>query len=502
MSNRSFWKGTSHDTRFPTMIENLEADAVIIGGGITGIMTAMKLKEAGKKVVLLEAMRAGRGTTGCSTGNLHVVPDQNLYTIQEKWGKRTASTVVESRRAMIDEIETVISRYDLSCGFSRRPHYMFAMDEHQAHLLEKELDALLEAGLHAAIVPEAPVPFPTGEVLKIEQQAQFHPLNFVLGLAEKINSEQCRIFENSKVTEIDEERMIVKTAQGSVHAGKIIMATHTPKGFNLLQTELGPYREYGMAVRLRNDLYPDGIFWSMEEPSHSIRSYQIEGRKYLIVIGEEHKTGQQEREVDYYRRVEEYIHSRFEVEDIDYRWSAQNYRPADGLPYIGKSVASDEVYVATGFGTNGLLYGPLAAAIISDDMIRRENHWANVFQAKRFTPVKGAASFMEENVNVAKMYVKDYLVPVQSGKLQDMRQDEGRVVKMRGEKTAVSVDENNRLSAVSPVCTHLGCIVHWNRMDRSWDCPCHGSRFDTGGEVIEGPAISALEKKEITMAES
>ena len=501
MSNRSFWQGTSHDTRFPALNENLEADAIIIGGGITGIMTAMKLSEAGKKVVVLEAMRVGRGTTGCSTGNLHVIPDQNLFSIKEKWGKKTTSAVVESRSAMIDEIEAVIARYDLSCGFFRRPHYIFALDEQQAHHLEQERHAALEAGLHVEIITEAPVPFPTGQVLKIEQQAQFHPLNFVLELAEKNNSERCRIFENSKVTEIDDERMIVQTAQGTVHAGKIIMATHTPKGFDVLQTELGPYREYGMAASLRNDLYPDGLFWSVEEPSHSIRSYEIDGRKYLIVIGEEHKTGQQEKDVDYYQRVEDYIRSHFEIDAIDYRWSAQNYRPADGLPYIGKSVASESIYLATGFGTNGLLYGPLAAAIIADDLTGVENRWAKTYQSKRFNPVKGGASFIEENVNVAKQYLKDYVVPGHSEKLQDIQQGEGRVVKIRGEKTAVSVDENNQLKAVSPACTHLGCVVHWNRLDQSWDCPCHGSRFDPEGEVIEGPAIAALEKKGIILAE-
>lgn len=499
MANQSFWEGNAHGAGFPVLAENLEADAVIIGGGITGIMTAMKLSEAGKTVVVLEAMRVGRGTTGGSTGNLHVIPDQNLYRIKENWGKRVTAAVVESRRAMLDEIEAVVGRYDLSCGFSRRPHYIFALDEHQALQLNRELEAALEAGLYAAIVPDAPLPISMVEALRIEQQAQFHPLKYVLELAEKIDSERCRIFENSKVTEIDNERMIVKTAQGTVHAGKIIMATHTPKGFNLLQTELGPYREYGLAARLRNDLYPDGLFWSMEEPSHSLRSYEIDGQKYLIVIGEEHKTGQQEKEVDYYGRVEEYIRSHFDVESIDYRWSAQNYQPADGLPYIGKSPKAESVCLATGFGTNGLLYGPLAATLITDELLGVENRWASIYQPNRINPVKAGATFIHENVNVAKQFLKDYVIPGHTDKLQDLKPGEGSVVKVKGEKIAVSRDEHDQVTAVSPVCTHLGCIVHWNRLEKSWDCPCHGSRFNAEGEVIEGPAISALEKKDVTM---
>jgi len=502
MSNESIWQGTSHGTGFPALTEHLEADAVIIGGGITGIMTALKLSQAGKKVVVLEAKRVGRGTTGCSTGNLHVIPDQGLHAISDKWGKKTAADVVASRSAMIDIIEAVVASYQLSCGFSRRPHYIFALDEKQAHQLEQERAAALEAGLTAELVAEAPLPFATGQVLRIEQQAQFHPLNFVGELAEKISSDRCRILEHSKVTEIDDGKMMVKTAQGTVHAGKIIMATHTPKGFNVLQTELGPYREYGLAARLANDRYPEAICWSLEEPSHSIRSYEIDGRKYLVVIGEEHKTGQQEAGVDYFQKVEAYTRSHFEIDAIEYRWSAQNYRPADGLPYIGKTLTSESVYLATGFGTNGLLYGPLAAAIISDELLGVENRWARIYQAGRFNPLKGGATFIEENLNVATQYVKDYLIPGRSEKLQDIKPGEGMMVKVKGEKTAVYLDEDDRLKGVSPVCTHLGCIVHWNRLEKSWDCPCHGSRFDTEGEVIEGPAFSALAKKEVSKTDS
>ncbi|MBC8017701.1 MAG: FAD-dependent oxidoreductase [Verrucomicrobia bacterium] len=494
MSNQSVWQGTSHGAVFPALTEHLEADAVIIGGGITGMMTALKLSAAGKKVVVLEAKRVGQGTTGCSTGNLHVMPDRGLHAISHKWGKKIAAAVVESRGVMLDDIEAVVARYQLSCSFARRAHYLFA-DDKQAHQLERERDAATEAGLSAAMVTESPVPFSTGQVLKIEQQAQFHPLNFVRELAEKINSERCRIFEHSKVTGIDDGQMLVTTAQGTVHAGKIIMATHTPKGFNVLQTELGPYREYGLAARINNGRYPDAICWSMEDPSHSIRSFEIDGRKYLIVIGEEHKTGQQETGVDYFQRVEDYTRSHFKVEAVEYRWSAQNYQPSDGLPYIGKSLASESVYVATGFGTSGLLYGPLAAAIISDDLLGVENRWAKLYRARRFSPLKSGATFIEENLNVATQYVKDYVIPARSEKLQDLKPGEGMVVTVEGEKTAVYLDENNRLKGVVPTCTHLGCIVHWNRLEKSWDCPCHGSRFDAEGEVIEGPAFSGLEKR-------
>lgn len=347
------------------------------------------------------------------------------------------------------------------------------------------------------MLPSAPLTFGVGQSLRIEHQAQFHPLEYVCQLAAKIASENCRIFENSRVTEIDDDRLVVKTAHGEVHAAKIIMATHTPKGFNVLQTELGPYREYGLSARLHDNQYPDGIFWSLEEPSHSLRSYELNGEKHLIVIGEEHKTGQQEPGVEYYGKVEDYIRSRFNVESIQYRWSAQNYQPADYLPYIGKSPGSEALYVATGFGTNGLLYGPLAAAIIAEDFLGREHQWAGLYSSRRFNPAKAGGTFIKENINVAKQYVKDYLTHEPSENLQSVRNGEGALVKHNKEKLAAYIDEAGQLTALSPVCTHLGCIVHWNRLDKSWDCPCHGTRFQTDGEVIEGPAFTPLERKPV-----
>lgn len=223
----------------------------------------------------------------------------------------------------------------------------------------------------------------------------------------------------------------------------------------------------------------------------------MNGTNYLIVIGEEHKVGQQDNKEDYFRKVEDFTRAHFNGTTIEYRWSAQNYRPADGLPFIGRSVGSDHVYIATGFATNGLLYGPLAAAIITDEILGRTNPWEHTYTSKRFTPAKSAKGFVTENVNVAKQYIKDYLTHRHVMKLREVTPDEGGLVDVKGEKLAVYHDVNGQRIAVSPTCTHLGCIVHWNRMEKSWDCPCHGSRFSSDGEVIEGPAIAPLERKRI-----
>ena len=496
MDTISFWEGTAREAAFPSLTQDEEADVVIIGGGITGITAAHLLSRAGKRVVVLEALRVGLGTTGYSTGNLYATVDNGLYRVRDKWDQETAAAVAKSRGETIDRIERVAAEYDLPCRFVRRPHYLLATEDSQLEPMEQEFGAARDAGLAAELVDEAPLPVPAIRALRIESQAQFHPVIFVRMLAKAIASERCRIFENSGVIAIDDEAMTVTTAGGTVRAGKILLATHTPKGFNILQTELGPYREYGIAADLAEDRYPEGIFWTFEEPGHSIRSYDADGTKYLIVIGEKHKTGQHD-DTDYYEKVEAFARSHFPVKRIAYRWSAQHYRPADELPYIGRSTASGDVYVATGFGTNGLVYGPLAAAILTDDILGRKNPWSDLYDARRFTPAKSAGSFVRENVNVAGQYVRDYLTAADVEKLENIAPGEGSLATIEGEKYAVYRDENGRWTALSPVCTHLGCIVHWNRLEKSWDCPCHGSRFRCDGEVLEGPAMAALKKKEI-----
>jgi glycine/D-amino acid oxidase-like deaminating enzyme/nitrite reductase/ring-hydroxylating ferredoxin subunit len=498
MAHSSLWQGTSTEIGFPSLARDLEVDVIVIGGGITGITAAHLLSRAGKSVAVLEAMKVGLGTTGNSTGNLHVTLDHNLYLIRDKWGQQTATAVVRSRRETLDMIERTVAENAISCDFRRGTHYIFPLNTEQMRQMEQEHQSLLAAGLDATIVNELPLPFRVERALRIENQAQFQPLTYVRQLATAIASESCLIFEDSKVVEIDDDRMVVATAKGNkVHAGSIIMATHTPKGFNVLQTELFPYREYGIATRLRDGNYPKGLFWSLEKPSHSIRSYEQEGKNYLIVIGEEHKVGQQAAAEDYFRKVEEFTHSHFMVDSIDYRWSAQNYQPADGLPFIGRSVGAENVYLATGFATNGLLYGPLAAMIITDRIMGRRNQWEDLYTARRFTPVKSAKGFIKENVDVALHYIKDYLSPGAYGKPGEVLPGEGKLVKADGEHLAASRDQQGKWTALSPVCTHLECIVHWNPMEKSWDCPCHGSRFSIDGEVIEGPAIHALKQKKI-----
>ncbi len=502
MKTESIWEGTAPASAFPALQGETQADVCIIGGGITGVTAAQLLADGGRTVTVLEARTVGSGTTGYSTGNLHVVPDDGMRLILRKWGRDAATAVARSRAEMVDHIERTVTQLGLNAAFVRRPHIIYALDDKQAEQLDEERKAQALAGLPVSVTSETSLPASIGvrSAIRIEGQAQFQPAAYTRLLAERIAANsggRCRTFEQTPALEVDSDKGTVRTPSGSVRADHIILATHTPKGFNLLHTALGPYREYGVAARLDDGPIPDGIHWSLEEPSHSIRSFMADGVRYLVLIGEKHKTGQHDDATDYYARVEAYATQHFGVSEFDYRWSGQHYRPADGLPYIGKTVNSGRAYVATGFGTSGLLYGPVAAQIIADEILGHDNPYAELYAAKRFTPAKSAGEFLKENVNVAEQYARDWFTRGPATNIDavtDWTAGEGRLVETDGKKVAVYVDDAGEVHAMSPVCTHMGCIVHWNGAERSWDCPCHGSRFACTGEVLEGPALEPLKR--------
>jgi Rieske Fe-S protein len=335
------------------------------------------------------------------------------------------------------------------------------------------------------------------KAMVVRNQAQFNPLEYVRRLAAAVHSKQCEIFEESAVIEIDEQNGIVRTAAHSVTADHIVVATHTPKGFDVVHTELGPYREYAVAAALDRQPLPGGIFWSVGEQRTSTRAVILNGKRYVLMIGEKHKTGQNENPETSYQHLSDLMLARFDVQDISVKWSAQHYRAADGLPYIGSSAGAALVYIATGFGSDGLTYGTLAGMMIADEINGVDNPFAELYSPRRFTPVKSAKNFLKENLNVAGRYIKDYTRSADVKSFANLMRGEGGLVDAEGDKLAVYRDEFDHLHILSPVCTHLKCIVHWNRAERSWDCPCHGSRFDFDGNIIEGPALFPLQRHNV-----
>jgi Rieske Fe-S protein len=337
----------------------------------------------------------------------------------------------------------------------------------------------------------------------MENQAQFNPLRYTQQLAKAIEGDNCKIFEYTQVTDIednnDDEMVKVMTNNGSVLAKYVIHATHTPKGVFLdYHSLLGTYREYGIAAKLAANNYPEGTFWGYYgiNERYSIRSYEHRDEKYIVVVGQPHEVGQKENNIENIHNLEKFLKEHFNVTEITNRWGGQNYKPADGLPYIGRKRKGSNVFIATGFSTDGLIYGVLSAIIIRDLIEERETEYTKLFDATRHNPLKAAGKFIKENaINAAEVF-KDYIW-CKDAKLEEVPIGGGKVVEVDGNKIAVYKNETGEMKACSAVCTHLGCIVHWNMAEKTWDCPCHASRFTTEGEIIEGPALSPLQKVNI-----
>ncbi|HET7675389.1 MAG TPA: FAD-dependent oxidoreductase, partial [Gammaproteobacteria bacterium] len=445
MEVQSLWHGISPPADFPALTQDIDADVVVIGGGITGVTVAERLRDAGKQVVLLEAGRIGGSTTGGSTGNLYATIDEHLFRLREKWNPETVRAVVESRQSALALIASLLEQYRIECGFARRSWHLYATPLASADAqdaVEHELDAAREAGLDARLVLELPLPFAVHHAVVIDGQAQINPLAYVRALARAAADTGCRIFEQTTATYIDAKEGVVETHGGRVKAEAIVLATHTPKGVYAVQAAMVPAREYAVAGRLTGAAYPEGIFWSADEPKHSIRSFETGGERHLLVIGEKHLTGKEARTDRRYDELESFALRALPLTAIDYRWSAQHYRSADMLPYIGKSMIAPNVYIATGFATDGLIYGTLAASMIADAIDGRDNPWHEIYKPNRFTPGKSAKRFLQQNVEIMRQYGRKLKSVAEYGQFDAIAPGHGAIVQERGSKLAAWRDDD------------------------------------------------------------
>src|SRR5688572_4386124 len=394
---------------------------------------------------------------------------------------------------------------NIDCHFARRPWYFFTQEEDMVSTVEKEAEALQKAGMQAMLVNEV-TPFNVPglkRAVKMDGQARFHPLRYVLGLATAVAQQGAQLYEHTTVLDLkeEEEHCTIKTDHGIVTCQQVVIATHIPIGIHSVQTVAAPYRSYVVAMKLKSGAYPDAYFWHNDKTHHAITTHSTSSMELdmLMIAGNHHKTGQASHQEyqHYFNELEAYARQHFDVASVEYRWSAQHYRSGDGVPYIGLThKGAKRTYIATGFYADGLTYGTIGGMLLADMITGRENSWIEAFDATRGTNLATVGQFVKENVNVAAQYLKD--MPV--GKVShfsDIKPGEGKTVEVDAEKLAVYRDEQNQLHICSAVCTHMKCIVNWNNAEKTWDCPCHGSRFMIDGSVIEGPAILNLEQKQV-----
>lgn len=499
MDTNSLWKHiTTESKSYPELTDTIEVDVAIVGGGITGITTALSLVAAGKKVALLESYRIGGGTTGFSTGNLYIPVQPYYQTILHKFDQETVKMIAHSRKNAIDFIENIVKDHHIPCDFTRRPMFFYANKKEEVDFLIKEVELLKECSIDIDYTETLPLALKFTKAAILKNQARFNPLQYTLSLAEYLQSNGCLIFENSRVMDIEEKNnaCIFKTNKGKIIAKKGVIATHTPTGVNPIQFYTAAYRSYVVAVQLIEDIYPEINYWNLETPHYAMSTHSMSKEKtdLLVIAGSHHKTGQSNDAQSHYDELEKYLHKTFRVKDVKFRWSAQHYHSADSVPYIGLAHHYHNIYEATGFFADGLVYGTISGILLADKILNNENACQEIYNTKRHKLFASLHFLIKENFNTFLQYMKDFPT-FSKPDYKKTKRGQGRICMVKGEKCGVYRDDNEKLHIVSAVCTHMKCIVHWNSAEKTWDCPCHGSRFTYEGKVIEGPARTPLTLK-------
>jgi len=496
-ANESIWLSSTPSTDYPPLDRDVSVDVAIIGGGITGLTAARLLKDAGRKVAVVEMSRILSGETGNTTAHLTEALDARFKTVTSDFGLEGATLAAAGSREAIRFIESLVKKEGIECGFERLPGYFYTEKESDLDWLRSEGEKTREAGVDVQFVSSTPLPFPTHGALRFEQQAQFHPREYLLAVAKTIPGNGSFIYENTRFLDLDEgSASVVKTDRGEITADAVFVAAGVPVNDRFaIFTKIASYRSYAMAVEASKPL-AKGLFWDSEDPYHYTRRYRAEQPNVLIIGGEDHKTGENNDTEESFRKLEQFARDRFEIRKILNRWSGQIIEPVDGLPFTGRNPGSKDVYVATGYSGQGMTFGTLSAMVVSDLILGRENRYAGLLDATRVKPVAGAKDYIRENLDVARRLVIDRILrrDVEGHGLDALEKGEGKIISVKGKKIALYKDASGAVEALSPICPHLRCDVAWNQHEKSWDCPCHGSRFSCEGRVLNGPAVTDLEK--------
>lgn len=499
MDTRSYWSTSASLPSFPSIAQDLQCDVVVIGAGLTGITTAYLLKQQGAKVILLERQRCAGGDTGRTTAHLTYVTDNRLHQLVKAWGRDGAKAFWEAGSAAIDEIFKIARAEKIDCDLKWVPGYLHArvdgITREDRDSLQQDAELARDMGFKAQFLES--IPYAARPGIRFEGQAKFHPLKYLAPLLNKISGEGSYVFENSEACEVESDPLTIHAGRYKIRCSYLVIATHNPLmgktglvGATLFQTKLMLYTSYVLGAKLPPGSLPEALFWDTTEPYYYLRVDRHSDHDYLIFGGKDEKTGQETGPV--FEPLEAQLKNILPEAQIQHRWLGQVVETNDGLPFIGESVGQQ--FIATGFCGNGFTLGTLSALMARDRFFGRNNPWYNLFAVNRKKFHGGAWRYLSENVDYPYYYFRDRLRHADEGSPDDLKLGEGKIIRMEGKKVAAYRHHDGKVSLLSPVCTHLGCIVRWNEADKSWDCPCHGSRFQPTGEVLAGPAESPLEK--------
>jgi glycine/D-amino acid oxidase-like deaminating enzyme/nitrite reductase/ring-hydroxylating ferredoxin subunit len=504
-NNATFWIDSTNPLPLEKLDENLNVDVVIVGGGIAGISVAYNLLRAGKTVALVEDGQIGSGETGRTSAHLTTVLDERYYQLEKIHGKDNVKLIAESHRKAIEYIETVVNTESIKCDFQRVYGYLFLHPTDKPESLQKELDAACAAGLEVCELQDIPginnVP---GPCLRFSNQAQFHPQKYIYGLAKSIIAHGGQIFTETHASEIDENGILTKEGY-RINAKHIVVATNSPVNNKyMMHLSQSAYRTYLIGARIRKDVVKEALWWDTGDQENKSQAYHYvrlqnldDDFDLLLCGGEDHATGLSDDseiplESDRYGILENWVRERFPIEDVLYKWSGQVIYPFDSLGFIGRNPHDkNNIYIVTGDSGNGMTYATIAGMLITDLINERPNKYEKIYSPSRFRFLKAAGVFVEELVGgLASYFKKKPAHRVDS--LEEIQTGDGKIVEIDGKKYGAYRDEANLFHIVGAECTHMGCIIKWNKDEKSWDCPCHGSRFTSKGTVINGPANKDL----------
>ena len=493
----STWMATFEVPEYSGLQENITIDVCVIGAGIAGLSTAYELVCEGKKVVVLDDGKIGGGETCRTTAHLSNVIDDDLSVIRHLHGERGLKLAVESHGAAIDRIEQIAREENIDCDFTRLDGFLFAATEADAKYIDDELEAAQSVGMKVERLERAPIEnSQVGPCLRFENQGQFHVLKYLSGLSKAIIARGGQIFSGTHVSGIESgETVSIETEGGAtITANTVVIATNSPINNRFtMHTKQHPYRTYVVGARVPKGSIQRALYWDSQDPYHYVRLQPLdEASEVLIVGGEDHKTGQEDDAQTRYANLELWTRKHWpQAENFECRWSGQVMETIDGLGFIGHNPTdSPNVFIQTGDSGMGMTHGVLGSLIVRDLILNRENEWADLYDAGRKT-LRAAKEYVSENLNVAAQY-KDLVTGGDVDSPNGIEAGEGAVLRRGLSKIAAYRDEAGVLHERSAVCPHLGCIVAWNSEEKSWDCPCHGSRFDCVGKVVNGPSRADL----------
>ncbi len=493
--NRSLWQTVDMPDFF---VENSSEkyDVIIAGAGITGLTLGYILQKAGKKCLIIEAENIGFGTTGGTTAHINTFFDAQYDTVIKDFGEDKAKLLAQVGPEVIAFMSETIMVEGIDCDFvTGMESYVFAVDEEQKKELEDFYDGCKTVGMPVEVTEHNPWPIPAEKVIKICGQAQFHPTRYLRALSQKFMELGGTILEGYKVQEVKEvDDVEVKTASSTFLATDFIWATHVVPNINRMNFLAAPYRSYAIAFTLKTGEYPLALGEDFYEHYHYFRIQKEGDETFVILGGEDHKTGQEDIPDARFAALEEYARKYFDVDEIAYHWSSQYYTPTDSLPFIGLSPGDHHIYWATGYDGNGMTFGTAAGLIISDLILTGDSKYKDLFDPSRMNVKAGFADTVKESADAVFHLIKDKFTPEKIHSLDEIKPGEGKTVFYDSKTMSIYRDASGTIYGVESACTHMGCNVSWNSAEATWDCPCHGARYNIQGEVLNGPATKNLKK--------